>query len=203
MLTRRSNPQSHKTNALRIQLAKGPELRDQEGDFSTQPPGPATERPSGDSHLYEEPATGTLFDRVSEIAMGLSCETFTADERRAALAIRSAAAGLDRDDLVAVLADPREMLSNADALVIQINEIGLRAPSKQREAALGADEEAELRSRLARPIALGDRDASRRGTRQAWPPRRRRVLHAATAVLEFWRAYRVPFRIGFLTRRSH
>ncbi len=81
------------------------------------------ERPSGASHLYavEELTTGTLFDRVSEIAMGLSCETFTADERRAALAIRNAAAGLDRDDLVVLLADPREMLGNADALVAQIN----------------------------------------------------------------------------------
>jgi len=128
-----------KTNALRIQYAQEPELREQEGEVSTLPPGPTIERPSGASHLYavEELTTGTLFDRVSEIAMGLSCEAFTADERRAALAIRNAAAGLDRDDLVVLLADPREMLGNADALVAQINEIGLRAPSKQRESGIG------------------------------------------------------------------
>jgi len=38
---------------------------------------------------------------------------------------------------VVLLADPREMLGNADALVAQINEIGLRAPSKQRESGIG------------------------------------------------------------------
>ncbi len=132
-----------KTDALRIQYAKEPELgaqatelRAQVTDLSTQlePSEAATLLKSGPKlYAMEELTVGTLLDRVSDVAMGLSTESFSGEERSAAFAIRTAAERIDRGEAVMVLADPHEMLSSGDDVVTQLGDIERSAPSKRRE----------------------------------------------------------------------
>ena len=83
-------------------------------------------------YTFEEVEVGTLFDRVSEIAMGHTTETYDRDERRAAFAIRNAIERIDRDERILVLSDPHELLANTGSIVKQIEDL-----TEQRERERG------------------------------------------------------------------
>ena len=74
-------------------------------------------------YQIDEVTIGTLYDRVSEIAMGLSPGSFTTEERRAAFALRNAAEQLNREESLMVLADPHEMLASAGETLAEIEQI--------------------------------------------------------------------------------
>ncbi len=84
----------------------------------------ASDHTAVERNLYgmDEISVGTLTDRVSEIAMGLTAETYDREERGAAFAIRNALETIDRDEMMMVPVDERALLAVANELVTEINE---------------------------------------------------------------------------------
>ncbi len=106
------------------------ELRPQRNQLRAQDAAAAPSRVGSRLYAVEEMTVGTLVNRVSEIALGLTTESFSSEERSAAFSIRGAAERIDRGEAVMVLADPREMLGSARDVVAQLGEIERRVAER-------------------------------------------------------------------------